>query len=290
LVSSPETRGTGFAAEHKNQMGQWRSVPQPPEGTLVVAVKGNSCCGRNIDSLRQMAKPHFVQMTDRQWQQFISDISLLMKSYTNFAAYGINCGMAFLGLLFMLVMIHACFSLSFGVVTIVGGSFLGCVMARFVTMQMRSENRAIDLEIESVLAQGQLICGGSATFTFDRKSTEVCALCANTELAPEYRALRISPGVQQSMSMQMTVPEGMSGDQLMRIQTMNSMMQVTAVTNPQVLQVDATFQFLMPSMPSAAPIASEVTVDIPCATVAVVGDRFHDVQTAALPVTSVETV
>ena len=35
---------------------------------------------------------------------------------------------------------------------------------------------------------------------------------------------------------------------------------------------------------------SEVTVDIPCATVAVVGDRFHDVQTAALPVTSVETV
>ena len=194
-------------------MGQWRSVPQPPEGTLVVAVKGNSCCGRNIDSLRQMAKPHFVQMTDRQWQQFISDISLLMKSYTNFAAYGINCGMAFLGLLFMLVMIHACFSLSFGVVTIVGGSFLGCVMARFVTMQMRSENRAIDLEIESVLAQGQLICGGSATFTFDRKSTEVCALCANTELAPEYRALRISPGVQQSMSMQMTVPEGMSPDE-----------------------------------------------------------------------------
>jgi hypothetical protein len=141
LVSSPETRETGFAAAHESLMGQWRSVPQPPEGTLVVGVSGNDCCGRNIDSLLLMAKPHFVQMTHGQWQQFITDIGLLVKSYSIYSTDYLLCSVMLLVLLFAVVMLQVCLNLSFGVVNIVGGIFLGGVMSRFISPNSHGRRR-----------------------------------------------------------------------------------------------------------------------------------------------------
>ena len=80
------------------------------------------------------------------------------------------------------------------------------------------------------------------------------------------------------MAMQVTVPEGISGGQLVQIQTLNGMMQVTV---PPDLQGGAIFHVHIPNMPSPAPNAPEVTADIPTATVAGVGDRDHNMQTAA---------
>lgn len=248
-------------------MGQWQSAPPPPAGTLIVAVDGGGCCGRNIDSLLLMARPHFVQMSDGQWQQLISNMSRLVKSYWNDAR---ALPLSLVGLL------PAALALSLGARWGFVFVFLGVASALGLIMKMRSDNMAIDRQIDAVLAQGQSICGGSATFTFYRQHTGVC----KDKHAHEYRALWISPGAQQSMAMQVTVPEGMSGGQLVQIQTVNGMMQATI---PPGLQGGAIFQVQIPNMPSGAPNASEVTVDIPTAIVAGAGDRDHNMQTAASP-------
>jgi hypothetical protein len=251
-------------------MGQWQSAPPPPAGTLIVAVDGDGCCGRNIDSLLLMARPHFVQMSDGQWQQLISNMSLLVKSYWN---DGRAFFFAFVGLITAAVFLSVFIGLSLWVSALI---FLGIASMMGLIFKMRSDNMAIDRQIDAVLAQGQSICGGSATFTFYRYHTGVC----KDKDAHEYRALWISPGAQQSMAMQVTVPEGMSGGQLVQIQTVNGMMQATI---PPGLQGGAIFQVQIPNMPSGAPNASEVTVGIPTAIVAGAGDRDHNMQTAASP-------